>query len=152
MNPEQTSAPTEAVSAVLVSSGPPRWKQNLIYLLQIVGIILAALAGGDFLGIFNLFSPELSAKLAVAGPSLYAGARPVLLLLGDLFDDGVRNNSFTLDEIPRKPKDDPNQLPLLAAALIVGIIALMSVACVPQSFALSKSGNKGVAVEIKFAK
>lgn len=75
---------------------PPPWRLRLVYVLQLIGILAGFIGGADFLQLIALLPPDTSAWLLVAGPAFASGAKPLITLVGDVLDDGVKNDSFKL--------------------------------------------------------
>lgn len=109
----------ETPPAVLVSS-PPLWRLQLVRALQLVGILGGFLGGADFLQLVAILPPDWAAWLLIAGPAFASASKPAVMLIGDLVDDGVKNDSF--------------KLPLMfffAGCLALGSLALNSCASLP---------------------
>jgi hypothetical protein len=77
-----------------VTPETPKWRLQTIRILQLLGILSGFLGGADFLQLLVLMPPDVSKWLLVAGPAFAAGSKPLLMLLGDYLDDGVKNDSF----------------------------------------------------------
>lgn len=87
------SQPTiETTLTVLESS--PKWRLQTIRVLQLLGILSGFLGGADFLQLLVLMPPDVSKWLLVTGPAFAAGSKPLIMLIGDYLDDGVKNDSF----------------------------------------------------------
>lgn len=69
-------------------------KTKLIRLLSVVGLILAALASLDITG-FTSVLPAESAGKALAAGLMAAALKDFVFAIGDLADDGKRNNSWS---------------------------------------------------------
>lgn len=85
----------ESLPAALVSA-PPLWRLQLVRALQLVGILGGFLGGADFLQLLAILPPDTAAWLLIAGPAFAAGSKPAVMLIGDLVDDGIKNDSFKL--------------------------------------------------------
>lgn len=80
-------------------SSPPLWRTQTVRVLQLIGIIAAFLGGADFMQLMSIVPPDVAAWLIVAGPAFAAGAKPLILMIGDYMDDGVKNDSFKIRSI-----------------------------------------------------
>jgi formate hydrogenlyase subunit 4 len=74
----------------------PKWRLQVIRILQLLGILAGFVGGADFLQLLAIVPPETSKWLLVSGPAFAAGIRPLILLVGDYLDDGVKNDSFKI--------------------------------------------------------
>jgi hypothetical protein len=74
----------------------PLWRLRVVRALQVLGVLTGFVGGAEFLQLMALVPHELAGWLLVSGPAVAAGARPTIELVGDLLDDGVRNNSFKI--------------------------------------------------------
>lgn len=81
---------------VLLSSGPPLWRVQLVRLLQLLGIGAAFVGGAEFMQIVALLPPETAAWLLTAGPALAVAAKPTIEFIGDWADNGKADGSFRL--------------------------------------------------------
>jgi hypothetical protein len=88
------------VQAELVSFGPPLWRSQIIRVLYILGIIMTFIGGADFLNLLAFFPAETAKWLMISGPALATSAKPIVMLIGDYVDDGIKNNSFKVDQLP----------------------------------------------------
>lgn len=79
-----------------VISTPPLWRVQMVRVLQLIGIFGGFLGGADFLQLLAIFPPDAAAWLLVAGPAFAAGSKPLVMLIGDILDDGQKNDSFKL--------------------------------------------------------
>lgn len=115
------------LAGVLVSS-PPLWRLQMVRVLQLLGIFGGFLGGADFLQLLAILPPETAAWLLIAGPAFAAGSKPLVMLIGDIVDDGQRNDSFKLPVIL-----------FLACCAAFGSLALN--ACAPgMGFAVTPDG------------
>lgn len=116
------------LSAVL--SAPPLWRVQMVRVLQLIGIFGGFVGGADFLQLVAIMPPDVAAWLVIAGPAFAAGSKPLVMLIGDILDDGQKNDSF--------------KLPLVAFFLCLGslaVLALGSCANVPGlGFAITPDG------------
>lgn len=80
----------------LTAVGIPRWRTNLLAVLQILGTLLGLLGSADLMGILNTLKPEAAAWLAVSGAGLRFAAEPIMILIGDWADDGILNKSYKI--------------------------------------------------------
>ncbi len=87
------------VEATLVSVGPPLWRLQLIRVLQLLGIIAAFIGSADFLQLLAIVPPDTAKWLIVSGPAFAAAVKPLITLIGDYLDDGVKNDSFKVSMI-----------------------------------------------------
>lgn len=88
--------PEDTQTAMVTLQAKPLLRVQAVRSLQIVGLLVAALGGSDLMNLVTLFSPDAAAWLAITGASIRFGAEPLILLLGDLLDDGIKNDSFKL--------------------------------------------------------
>ena len=88
------SSPVEAQSVLITA--PPAWRSRLIQTLQIVGVLLGILGTAEMMNVMQQLNPDLAAWLAISGTALRFGIEPLILLIGDLVDDGKINKSFKL--------------------------------------------------------
>lgn len=109
----------------LKSSGP-LWRLQLVRTLQILGLLVGVVGGAEFMGIVKALSPEIAAWLALSGTALRFGAEPLILLLGDLLDDGIQNNSFTI----------PKKVGLFLMLCCLGALTCFSVSCAGSGVSL----------------
>jgi len=77
----------------------PKWRLQTIRVLQLLGVLAGFIGGADFLQLLPLFPPDIAKWLMVSGPAFAAGAKPLLMLIGDYLDDGVKNDSFKVSLI-----------------------------------------------------
>ncbi len=113
------------LSAVLAT--PPLWRVQMVRVLQLIGIFGGFLGGADFLQLLAILPPDAAAWLLLAGPAFAAGSKPLVMLIGDILDDGERNDSF--------------KLPLVAIFLCLGFLALGGCAKFPGlGFAVTPDG------------
>ena len=68
---------------------------TILRFLTFLGSGLTALAAADLSGIANLLDQEKAQYLLIAGPAALA-LKELVVVLGDLFDDGKPNKSFKL--------------------------------------------------------
>jgi hypothetical protein len=68
---------------------------TILRFLTAVGSTLSAVAALDLSGVANLFEPGVSQYLLAAGPAALA-LKELVVVLGDIFDDGKPNKSFKL--------------------------------------------------------
>lgn len=121
------------VLSKLTSLGPPLWRSQIIRVLHILGIIMAFIGGADFLNLLAFFPAETAKWLMISGPALATSAKPLVMLIGDYVDDGVKNNSFKVDQLP-------------VLLLVVGLASLLLPSCqglAVQSPYGSLSSSKG---------
>lgn len=90
---KQTSS---QIPATLKSTNPPLWRLQLIRALQIIGVAGGFLGGAQFLQLVAILPPDWAAWLLLAGPAFAGASKPLILLIGDLADDGEKNDSFKL--------------------------------------------------------
>ncbi len=93
MNPEPP-APVESQSVLITA--PPAWRSRLIQTLQIIGVLIGLLGTADMMNMIQALNPQLAGWLAISGTALRFGIEPLILLIGDLVDDGKLNKSFKL--------------------------------------------------------
>jgi hypothetical protein len=87
------------VEATLVSAGPPLWRLQLIRILQLIGILAAFIGSADFLQLLAIVPPDTAKWLIVSGPAFAAAVKPLITLIGDYLDDGVKNDSFKVSMV-----------------------------------------------------
>lgn len=88
----------QEAATIIEASKVPVWRLRILNILQILGV-LAALAGSlEILNLVNILAPEVAKWLTISGTALRFAAEPVIKLIGDYMDDGVKNNSFKLDQ------------------------------------------------------
>lgn len=78
----------------------PVWRSRTVQAIQIVGMIALTIGGTglvDALKIIPGISPNVSIWLAAAGAFARFTVEPLVLLIGDLLDDGVKNDSFKIN-------------------------------------------------------
>jgi hypothetical protein len=68
---------------------------TILRFLTFLGSGLTALAAADLSGIANLLDQEKAQYLLIAGPAALA-LKELVVVLGDLFDDGKPNKSFKI--------------------------------------------------------
>ncbi len=68
---------------------------TILRFLTFVGSALSALAALDLTGVANLLDPVMAKYLLAAGPAALA-VKELVVVLGDLFDDGKPNKSFKI--------------------------------------------------------
>jgi hypothetical protein len=112
MNNDPTLVPAE-----LKAYGVPLWRIQTIRILQLLGLLAAFVGGADFLQVLALVPPDVASWLVVAGPTFAAGAKPLLMLIGDYLDDGVKNDSFKISTVI---------IPLLIPLTVLGYILTLS--------------------------
>ncbi len=95
MNTPATATPPLETQAVTITA-PPAWRSRLIQILQIVGVLIGLLGTADMMNMIQALNPQFAAWLAVSGTALRFGIEPLILLIGDLTDDGKLNKSFKL--------------------------------------------------------
>jgi len=81
-------------TTLTVTPETPKWRLQTIRVLQLLGVIAGFVGGADFLQLLAVLPPETSKWLLVSGPAFAAGIKPLLMLIGDYLDDGVKNDSF----------------------------------------------------------
>jgi len=69
-------------------------RTKLLRLLSVVGLILAALASLDMSGFTSILPAETAGKALAVG-LMAAAIKDFVFAIGDLADDGKRNNSWT---------------------------------------------------------
>lgn len=80
----------------LIAAGPPLWRLQLVRALQIIGVSLGVIGGADVLNLVSILSPDVAKWLTVSGPALFAASKPVIMMIGDYLDDGIKNDSFKI--------------------------------------------------------
>lgn len=93
------TAPTPETFASELLVAPPLWRLQLVRVLQVIGILLGAVGGADWINLIALFPEETAKWLAVSGPAFAAAVRPVIEFFGDWIDDGQLNKSFRISAI-----------------------------------------------------
>lgn len=68
---------------------------TILRFLTFLGSGLSTLAALDLTGVANLLDPETAKYLLAAGPAALA-IKELVVVLGDLFDDGKPNQSFKI--------------------------------------------------------
>ena len=68
---------------------------TILRFLTFLGSGLSTLAALDLTGVANLLEPEMAKYLLAAGPAALA-VKELVVVLGDLFDDGKPNKSFKI--------------------------------------------------------
>lgn len=130
-----TPTPSQPVEAIAVA-GPPTWRIRLVCILQILGVAAGAMGTAEFMNVLQALSPELAAWFLVSGVALRFGAEPTVVLLGDLLDDGVRNDSF---KIPK-----PGQLMPVLLWGAIGFFLFTQFSCsnlnIPTTFSITTDG------------
>lgn len=112
MNNDPIQIPVE-----IKAYGVPLWRIQTIRVLQLIGLLAAFVGGADFLQILALVPHDVASWLVVAGPTFAAGAKPLLMLIGDYLDDGVKNDSFKITNVI---------LPMLIPLTVIGYILCLS--------------------------
>ena len=122
------------LAGVLVTAGPPLWRVQTVRVLQLLGILSGFLGGADFMQLLVLMPPDAAKWLLVAGPTFAACSKPMILLIGDYMDDGVKNDSFKVGAF---------LLPFLALLCILGFSGCAGVSVVTPygDFHSSKDGS-----------
>ena len=70
---------------------------QMVRLLQVLGVLAGFMGGADYLDLVALLPDVAWSKwLLVSGPAFAAAVKPVVLLVGDIVDDGLRNDSFKI--------------------------------------------------------
>lgn len=91
-------AQVQAAATIIQASKVPVWRLRILSGLQLLGV-LAALAGSlEILNLVNIIAPDVAKWLTITGTALRFAAEPVIKLIGDYMDDGVKNDSFKLDQ------------------------------------------------------
>jgi hypothetical protein len=85
--------------AQILLASPPPWRARTVQILQIVGVLLGLLGTADVMNMIQALSPEVAAWLALSGAALRFGIEPLVLLIGDLVDDGKINKSFKINPV-----------------------------------------------------
>lgn len=78
----------------------PAWRSKLINILQIVGMISSVVGSADLIQAINVIPDipnSVSVWLAILGTFTRFTAEPIIKLIGDYADDGVKNNSFKIN-------------------------------------------------------
>ena len=68
-------------------------KTKALRLLSALGLILAAVASLDLTGFLSVLPPDMSGKVLAVG-LLLGAAKELVFAIGDIADDGKRNNSW----------------------------------------------------------
>lgn len=97
----------------LKATGAPLWRLQLIRALQILGVAGGFIGGADFLQLVSILPPGFAAWFLLVGPAFVTASHPIIMLLGDMADDGIKNDSFKLP----------------AVLFLVGSLSLFTVAC-----------------------
>lgn len=89
---------TIAASAEIVKV--PAWRSKLINILQIVGSVAGLLGSADLIQAINVIPDipnSVSVWLAIIGTFTRFTAEPIIKLVGDYVDDGIKNDSFKIN-------------------------------------------------------
>lgn len=87
------SAPAEIVQV-------PIWRSKLISYLQIAGMVSGIVGSADLIQAINVIPDipnSVSVWLAILGTFTRFTAEPIIRLIGDYADDGVKNDSFKIN-------------------------------------------------------
>ncbi len=118
--------PTAQVHLSVEAIAAPVWRFRLIHALQIFAALVmgVGLMGTQWLNVISIFDPEISKRLAALGPVIWMAAKPTILLLGDVLDNGKVDGSFKLEA----NGDDPNQtkLPFVLLLIMCCLSALLT--------------------------
>lgn len=95
---EENKAIVQEAATIIEASKVPVWRLRLLSILQLVGIAAAIMGSLEILNLANILSPEAAKWLTVTGSALRFAAEPLIKLIGDYLDDGVKNDSFKLDQ------------------------------------------------------
>lgn len=126
--PEDTKLPTQV--ATELAQVKPLLRVQLVRGLQLLGLLVTVLGGADILNLVSMFSPQASAWLAITGASVRFGAEPLILLLGDLLDDGLQNGSFRI----------PGKLGLFLMLGALCFLSMLSLSCNSFSLGITPEG------------
>lgn len=85
-------------AAIIQASKVPVWRLRILSILQLVGILAAVMGSVEFLNLSSILSPAMAKWLTISGTALRFAAEPMIKLIGDYMDDGVKNDSFKLDQ------------------------------------------------------
>lgn len=78
----------------------PAWRSKLINILQIAGSVGCIIGSADLIQAINVIPDipnSVSVWLAIIGTFTRFTAEPIIKLLGDYADDGVKNDSFKIN-------------------------------------------------------
>lgn len=139
MNPNTTEVTTVATVAPIA----PLWQSQLIRVLQLLGVLLTFLGTADALNLLQIFAPETAKWLAISGGALASSAKPLLLLVGDWFDNGAIDGSFKLVSV----KPDPNQTQFPFGVLLACLLPFALVSCVGLTSGLTGQPISSVPVQ-----
>lgn len=88
----------QAAATIIEASKVPVWRLRILSILQLIGILAAVMGSVEFLNLSSILSPDVAKWLTISGTALRFAAEPMIKLIGDYMDDGVKNNSFKLDQ------------------------------------------------------
>lgn len=79
----------------------PSWRSKLLASLQIAATLAATIGSVDLIEAVKVI-PDIpnwiSVWLAIVGTFLRFTAEPIIILIGDIADDGIKNDSFKIKE------------------------------------------------------
>lgn len=94
---EPQNTPPAIVATLDVANPPQGTRSRIVHILQIIGVFATFLGMADFLNLLAIMpQTDFGKWLMLSGPTLATSAKPLILLFGDILDNGVRDNSFTL--------------------------------------------------------
>ena len=88
----------QEAATIIEASKVPVWRLRLLDILQVTSIAVFVLGSIEAVNLVQIFSPEVGEWLAISGIAARFAAEPLINLLGDYLDDGVRNSSFKLNK------------------------------------------------------
>lgn len=96
-----SEAPTTiAVESPAVVVQIPKWRSKAISIVQIISMVSATVGSADLIQAINVIPDipnSVSVWLAIVGTFLRFTAEPILKLVGDILDDGIKNDSFKIN-------------------------------------------------------
>lgn len=96
----------------------PPWRLRAVYILQLIGMLLAFFGAADFLQLLAFLPMDFAKWLLVSGPIIATSAKPIIMTIGDVLDNGVKDDSFKI----------PLGLFLVASLALGGSFGLVSCA------------------------
>lgn len=78
----------------------PTWRSKLINILQIAGSVAGVIGSADLIQAINVIPDipnSVSVWLAIIGTFTRFTAEPIIKLVGDYADDGIKNDSFKIN-------------------------------------------------------
>lgn len=99
-------------------------------LLCIVAGVSGLAAAAQYLAVIPPGTiPEQWIKQAMAASLIMLAVKEGIIVIGDILDDGVRNNSFNIDKLQEKRPAKGETTNVLIGLLFIGLLAFMLAGC-----------------------